>query len=147
MKLTIEPYEIVVLVNMAWQQSFARSISNKKAIEMHGWNPLNRNLLLNETLRSTMTEEERVGEGVTSCVVVPSHHSAPHPLSPQSHKSSTASIISTLTSSTASTPSSVTPYATSIFISTSTPPRLLHPLRRVQSLIMVRGWGQFASTR
>ena len=41
MKLTIEPYEIIVLINMAWQQSFGCQITNKKAIAERGWYPLN----------------------------------------------------------------------------------------------------------
>ena len=62
MKLTIEPYEIIPLVNHAWAQSFARPISNRKAIAERGWNPLNRNLLLNTTLRATMTNDEKQNE-------------------------------------------------------------------------------------
>ena len=62
MSPTIEPFEIVPLVNTAWAHSFARPLSNKKAIAERGWYPLNRNLLLDTTLRATMTEEEKTLE-------------------------------------------------------------------------------------
>ena len=62
MKLTIEPYKIIILVNYAWLCSFARSGSNQTAIADRGWNPLNRALLLEKTLRSTMTEAEKENE-------------------------------------------------------------------------------------
>ena len=56
---TIYPYKIIPLINTAWAQSFARPSSNKKAIAERGWYPLNRNLLLNNTLRTTMTKSDK----------------------------------------------------------------------------------------
>jgi hypothetical protein len=41
----IETYEIVIVVNEAWKQSFSRIEYNKKAIAVRGWFPLTRNLL------------------------------------------------------------------------------------------------------
>ena len=71
MKPTIEPYEIIILINYAWAHSFARPLSNKKAIADRGWFPLNRALLLNKTLRTTMTDEQRAEESESSIVCVP----------------------------------------------------------------------------
>ena len=62
MKLTIEPYEIIPLVNTAWAKLFARAVSNKKAIADCGWYPLNHDLLLNTTLRATMTDNQKQDE-------------------------------------------------------------------------------------
>jgi hypothetical protein len=41
----VETYEIVIIVNDAWNRSFARVEYNKKAIAVRGWFPLTRNLL------------------------------------------------------------------------------------------------------
>ena len=68
MQLTIQPHEIIVMVNYAWAHSFARCSSNKKAIAERGWYPLNRVLLLNRGLRATMTEEEQEREATTGIV-------------------------------------------------------------------------------
>ena len=46
MKITIEPYEIIPLINSSWSKSFARPLSNSEEIAARGWNPLNRNILL-----------------------------------------------------------------------------------------------------
>ena len=37
----IEPYEIVLIVNYAWERSFSRVATNKKAIAKRGWHPFN----------------------------------------------------------------------------------------------------------
>ena len=62
MKLTIDYTDVIPLVNYAWAQSFWRVTSNKKAICDRGWNPLNRNLLLDSKLRSSMTEKDKIDE-------------------------------------------------------------------------------------
>ena len=62
MPLTIEPFEIIILVNYAWELSFGRCIKNKKAICERGWGPLNRTLLLHETIRATMTAQQEKEE-------------------------------------------------------------------------------------
>ena len=50
--------DIIPLINKAWNDSFARVEKNKQAIAERGWYPLNRNILLNDELRSTMTPAE-----------------------------------------------------------------------------------------
>ena len=37
--------DIIPIINYCWDRSFARTITNKKAIAMRGWNPLNYVLL------------------------------------------------------------------------------------------------------
>ena len=58
MKPTIEAYDIIPLINYAWTHSFSRNQTNRAAIAERGWGPLNRNLMLDRTLRSTMTDSE-----------------------------------------------------------------------------------------
>ena len=74
-RLTIEVQEIMVLINYAWEKSFARVETNKTAIAERGWFPLNRHLLLNTQLRSTMTDKEQREES-TNGVVIPYHATA-----------------------------------------------------------------------
>ena len=50
--------DIMIIVNDAWQQSFARVDHNKKAISDRGWGPLNYNLLNDEDIKATMTDLE-----------------------------------------------------------------------------------------
>ena len=52
---TIEPWEIVNIVNVAFAQSFAKVNTNKNAISERGWAPFNRNLMTYPCLRATMT--------------------------------------------------------------------------------------------
>ena len=58
MPLTIDAHEIIIMVNYAWELSFARCAKNKKAIADRGWSPLNRAILLNPTIRATMTTQQ-----------------------------------------------------------------------------------------
>ena len=51
--------DLMPLINAAWKQSFFRIDKNKNALSDRGWNPLNKNLLLHEDLRATMTETEK----------------------------------------------------------------------------------------
>ena len=60
--LEIMPYDIIPIINTAWSSSFAQTTGCSKAISYRGWNPLNRNLLLHETLRDSMTEEDKQWE-------------------------------------------------------------------------------------
>jgi hypothetical protein len=53
MPATISKTDIIPLVNIAWARSFARRESNKKAISMRGWNPLNRGCLENPEVLAT----------------------------------------------------------------------------------------------
>ena len=55
----IQPTDIIPCVNYAWEQSFARVETNKKAIADRGWGPLNFNLLNNDDIKATMTDSER----------------------------------------------------------------------------------------
>ena len=50
--------DIMIIVNNAWEQSFARIDLNKKAISDRGWGPLNYNLLNDEDIKATMTDLE-----------------------------------------------------------------------------------------
>ena len=61
-ELEILPSDIIVIINHAWKNSFADQKGNKAAIASRGWFPLNKNLLLLESLRKTMTEEDREWE-------------------------------------------------------------------------------------
>ena len=58
----IFPYKIIILVNDAWAHSFGKVATNQHAIAERGWNPLNRNILLNAQLRATMTPDEKTAE-------------------------------------------------------------------------------------
>ena len=49
----IETYEIVMIVNEAWQKSFGRVPFNKDAIAARGWYPLTRNLLDHPEIAAT----------------------------------------------------------------------------------------------
>ena len=59
MKPTIQPHNIMPLINKEWDDIFAQITSNKKAITERGWNPYNCALLLNSQIRSTMTDKEK----------------------------------------------------------------------------------------
>ena len=56
---TLNATDIIPLVNNAWQASFARVDTNKKAIAERGWNPCNQNLLLYPEIQHTMTKSDR----------------------------------------------------------------------------------------
>ena len=57
-KPTLLPTDIVPIVNFAWDRSFTRIGLNKKAIADRGWNPLNYQLLMDKSIKATMTESE-----------------------------------------------------------------------------------------
>jgi hypothetical protein len=52
--------DIVPLVNYAWDTTFANVRTNKKAIAVRGWNPLNRNLLLDKEICTTTNNCEKI---------------------------------------------------------------------------------------
>lgn len=56
-KMTIEPSDIMLLVNEAWNKSFARVATNKKAIAERGWFPYNRKLLQHPDILTTKPVE------------------------------------------------------------------------------------------
>ena len=68
---TLQTTDLIPLINKAWKQSFARVNKNRNAISSRGWNPLNRNLLLDPLIRQTMTENEKAMES-TSNYQIPS---------------------------------------------------------------------------
>ena len=72
-KPTIFAYEIILLVNYAWAHSFGKVATNQHAIAERGWNPLNRNLLLNSQLRATMTMDEKTAEQASGTILIPYH--------------------------------------------------------------------------
>jgi len=54
--------DMMPIINIAWKNSFARVGKNRQAITNRGWNPLNRALLLDDELRSTMTKKQKSKE-------------------------------------------------------------------------------------
>ena len=69
--LSIFPYEIMLIVNYAWSQSFVHVETNHTAINEWGWFPYNRNILTYSSIRSTMTIEEIARETTSVAVTVP----------------------------------------------------------------------------
>ena len=58
---SIEKSDIVKLVGLAWNKSFARKETNKKAIAARGWNPLNYNVLLHPEIQlSKCTQDSAI---------------------------------------------------------------------------------------
>ena len=71
-KLTIHSHNIIGIVNYAWERSFARVKSNKKAVAERRWFPYNHNLMTNPLIRVYITEEESALELLeTSTVILP----------------------------------------------------------------------------
>ena len=54
-KLTVEPHEIISIINYAWDRSFSRIESNMHAIADRGWFPYNRNIMTESTIRASIT--------------------------------------------------------------------------------------------
>ncbi len=54
MDFRINHHDIVGLVHCAWEHSFARAESSRRAIADRGWNPLTFNLLDHEELHSAI---------------------------------------------------------------------------------------------
>ena len=57
-KLTIEPHNIIMILNYSWGHSFIRVISNKKAIAERGCFPYNHSLMTYPIIRSSITKED-----------------------------------------------------------------------------------------
>ena len=71
---SVEPYEIVNIVNAVWPESFGRVSTNKYAIAELGWLPFNRNLMTYSIVRAIITKEEiEKEESDDSDVLVPYH--------------------------------------------------------------------------
>ena len=71
--LTIEITDIMLMINYAWKLSFARVSTKKLAIAERGWLPLNRNLLNDTPLHSTMTNDQKANK-LQSGIVIPYHY-------------------------------------------------------------------------
>jgi hypothetical protein len=69
MPVNIRPSDIVPIVNTAWQQSFARVQTNKRAISRRGWTPLNRGLLKSPDVLKTKVV--MTGETTTTTTPTP----------------------------------------------------------------------------
>ena len=69
---SIEPTDIIPMINYAWDRSFANIAGNKKAILERGWFPFNRNLLLDSNLRSTMNAQDKENEKNDEDVIISS---------------------------------------------------------------------------
>ena len=67
--------DLMPIINLAWEKSFARVEKNKQAIVDRGWNPLNRALLLDDELRSTMTKKQQSMEFLSdNNIIFPSNN-------------------------------------------------------------------------
>ena len=62
MKPILEKYNLIPLINFAWQQSFAKVNNNKQAIVQRGWNPLNRALLAHPFILCTKDSNDDSNE-------------------------------------------------------------------------------------
>jgi hypothetical protein len=58
--VTIEKTDIVPVVKYGWERSFARTRTNKTAIAVRGWNPLNRALLEHPEIVDTQMETAEI---------------------------------------------------------------------------------------
>ena len=70
LKETIDKTDLMLLINIAWNKSFARIDKNRKAIADRGWGPYNRNILTLSHIRATMTNDERKDDAFFNYEVV-----------------------------------------------------------------------------
>jgi hypothetical protein len=59
---TLEKSDIVRIVNVAWQKSFARVDTNKRAIAARGWGPLNYILINHPELQETKDRVQSIND-------------------------------------------------------------------------------------
>jgi hypothetical protein len=64
----IEKYDIVCIVNEAWEKSFARIETNRKAIAERGWGPLNYNCLTDPELQLLSTSNSNTELSGTTAI-------------------------------------------------------------------------------
>jgi hypothetical protein len=123
MQMELVPTDIIPLVNYGWAGSFANVHGNKEAICKRGWFPLNRNLLLHDELRCTMTDqdvetERNSGLCPSQYLYTPSLHSSPIPPSTNTVSPTTTTTTTTtnpnINSSTTTTSSSSLNYCSGI---------------------------------
>ena len=62
LKETIEKNNLMLLINIAWNKSFASIDMNKKYIANEGWGLYNCNIFTLSHIRATMTETEKINE-------------------------------------------------------------------------------------
>ena len=60
MNETIDKNDLMLLINIAWNKSFARVDKNRRAIADRRWGQYNRNILTFSHIRATMTETDRI---------------------------------------------------------------------------------------
>ena len=60
MNETVDKGGLMLLINIAWNKSFARVDKNRRDIADRGWGPYNRNILTFSHIRATMTETDRI---------------------------------------------------------------------------------------
>ena len=70
MRAELQTYDIILLVNKAWDKSFARTMKNKLAISDRGWKPLNRNIFSFSEISATMTTQEIEVENISTDVTL-----------------------------------------------------------------------------
>ncbi len=56
----IETYKILIVLNVAWNKSFARISFNKQATAARGWYPLTRNLLDHPEIAATQEQPTKM---------------------------------------------------------------------------------------
>ena len=69
-EIELIPTDIIPMIHEAWLLSFADVGGNKQAILERGFNPLNKNLLLDDTLRRTMTDYDKEEENSREYITV-----------------------------------------------------------------------------
>lgn len=95
--LGILPSDIIIIVNEAWERSFARVRTNKKTIAERGWYPFNRNVLLHKDIRATMSEQDHIDEVIGMEVVATNSQQPKQSPSTPSSSTQSSSTLSTLT--------------------------------------------------
>ena len=75
---TIEPHEIIGIINYSWSKSFGKVESNKNTISDHGWYLYNSNLIIDPYIRASITKEEDKKKNVATGTIILSTKSREH---------------------------------------------------------------------
>ena len=67
---TIEPHEIISIINYAWSKSFGKVESNKKSISDRGWYPYNRNFMIDPSILAYITKEEEKNKVLATSTII-----------------------------------------------------------------------------
>ena len=59
---TIDKIDLMLLINIAWNRSFARVDKNRRAIVERGWGPYNHYILTFSHVRATITETDKLND-------------------------------------------------------------------------------------